>query len=156
MAAGRSSPVVDHWVTELDTTIVVVPNQTAKETEVLNMWLQRSDERQEGRRGRLAEAMPLIPSFVWGMLVLLLALIIGYQVLFTRAGQPLVPQTVGVAATAATLITGLVIYVFDMPFADRGAAIASTRMQATTSVQESHYQGSPESIRCEADGNPRP
>ena len=156
MASGRSSPVVDDWVTRIDTALVGVPTQTTKEVEVFNMWLERSDERQEGRRGRLAEALPLIPLFVWVMLVLLLALVIGYQVLFTRANLPLLPQAIGVGATAATLITGMVIvYVLDMPFADRGAALAPIRMQATLSVLESQYQGSPESIPCDATGRPR-
>jgi hypothetical protein len=156
MASGRSSPVVDDWVTRIDTALVGVPIQTSKEVEVFNMWLERSDERQEGRRGRLAEALPLIPLFVWGMLVLLLALVIGYQVLFTRANLPLLPQAIGVGATAATLITGMVIvYVLDMPFADRGAALAPIRMQTTVSVLESQYQGSPESIPCDATGRPR-
>lgn len=156
MATGRSSPVVDHWVTEIDVSMIDVPIQTAKETEVFNMWFQRSSERQEGRRARLAEAAPLIPSFVWAVLVLLLVLVIGYQILFVRAGLPLVPQAFGVGATAATLVAGLVlIYVLDMPFADRGAAIAPTRMQATALVLESQYQGSPESIPCDASGKPR-
>ena len=90
------------------------------------------------------------------MLVLLLALVIGYQVLFTRANLPLLPQAIGVGATAATLITGMVIvYVLDMPFADRGAVLEPIRMQATLSVLESQYQGSPESIPCDATGRPR-
>ena len=157
MASGRSSAVVDDWVVRIDTAMVDVPIQTAKETEVFNMWLERSDQRQEGRRGRLAEAAPLIPPFVWGMLVMLLALVISYQVIFARANQPLVPQAVGVAATAATLIAGMVIvYALDMPFADRGVAIAPNRMQATLSVLESQYQGSPESLPCDAAGHPRP
>ncbi len=157
MATGRSSSVVDHWVTEIDASVVAVPIQTAKEAEVFNLWFQRSGERQEGRRGRLAEATPLIPPFVWGILLLLLALVVGYQVLFARAGLPLLPQAVGVSAMTATLVAGLVIiYVLDMPFADRGAAIAPTRMQATATVLESLYQGAPEGIRCDPSGNPRP
>jgi hypothetical protein len=137
--------------------MVDVPIQTAKEVEVFNMWLERSDQRQEGRRGRLAEAAPLIPLFVWGMLVMLLALVTTYQVIFARASQPLVPQVLGVAATAATLIAGMaIVYVLDMPFADRGVAIAPIRMQATLSVLESQYQGSPESLPCDATGHPRP
>ena len=94
---------------------------------------------------------------MWGILLLLLALVIGYQVLFARAALPLLPQALGVGATTATLVAGLVlIYVLDMPFADRGAAIAPTRMQATATALESQFQGSPESIACDASGNPRP
>lgn len=157
MATGRSSAVVDDWVVRIDTAMVDVPIQTAKEVEVFNMWLERSDQRQEGRRGRLTEAAPKIPPFVWGMLVMLLVLVLSYQVIFARASQPLLPQVLGVAATAATLIAGMaIVYVLDMPFADRGAAIPPTRMQATVSVLESQYQGSPENLPCDAAGRPRP
>jgi hypothetical protein len=156
MASGRSSPVVDHWVTEIDTSMVDVPIASTKEVEVFNMWFQRSDERQEGRRGRLAEGVPLIPFFVWAVLVLLLAVVLAYQIVFVRASRPLLPQAFGVAATAGTLLAGMVlIYVLDMPFADRGAEIAPTRMQATSVVLETQYVGTPGSIPCDADGIPR-
>ena len=157
MAAGRSSPVVDHWVTEIDASMVAFPVQTAKETEVFNMC---GSSGPANARKAAADGWPrphrLSPPFVWGMLLLLLALVIGYQVLFARAGQPLLPQAVGVAATTGTLVAGLVlVYVLDMPFADRGAAIAPTRMQVTATVLESQYQGSPDSIPCDAAGHPR-
>jgi hypothetical protein len=156
MADGRSSTAVDHWVTEIDSSVVAVPVGSAKEVEVVNMWFQRSDERQEGRRGRLAEAVPLIPFFVWATLIALLAVVVAYQIVFVRGSRPLLPQAFGVAATAGTLIAGMVlIHVLDMPFADRGAAIAPTRMEATSSVLESQYQGAPETLPCTADGQPR-
>src|SRR4029079_3223037 len=82
MASGRSSPVVDHWVTEIDTSMVDVPIASTKEVEVFNMWFQRPDERQEARGGRLAEGVPLIPFFVWAVLVLLLAVVLAYQIVF--------------------------------------------------------------------------
>lgn len=156
MAVGQSSPTVDHWVTEIDTSMVAVPVESRKQIEVFNMWFQSSDERQEGRRGRLAEAVPLIPGFVWGMLVLLLVVVISYQIVFVRASRPLLPQAFGVAATAGTLVTGLVlVYVLDMPFADRGAAIPPNRMQATSIILESQYHGTQQNLPCDAQGDPR-
>jgi hypothetical protein len=156
MESAQSSPVVDHWVTEIDTNIVQVPVQTPKEIEVFNIWFQQSADRQEGRRGRLAESASTIPPFVWVMLLTLLVIVIAYQVLLTRADRPLVPQAVGVGAVAAVLVAGMVIvYTLDMPFADRGVGIAPTRMQATLSVLEGQYQGSPQTLPCDAAGNPR-
>ena len=61
LASGQSSTVVDHWVTQIDTNMVAVPIQTPKEVEVFNVWFQQSAERQEGRRGRVAESVSLIP-----------------------------------------------------------------------------------------------
>jgi uncharacterized membrane protein len=135
MASGRSSPVVDHWVTEIDTSMVDVPIASTKEVEVFNMWFQRSAERQDGRRGRLAEAAPLIPPFVWAVLILLLVVVIGYQILFVRAGLPLVPQAFGVGATAATLVAGLVlIYVLDMPWMLESSGPAADLRTSTEAI----------------------
>jgi hypothetical protein len=155
MATGDSSPVVDAWVDRLDADLVAMPVQTNKEIETFNTWFARSAERQEGRRGRLAEAAPYVPPFVWAMLVLLLVVVVGYQILFVRPQTPLIPQVLGVSAVAATMLAGIiVVYVLDAPFADRGAQISPFRMQTAVSAMESSYTAGPGTIPCDARGNP--
>jgi len=155
MAVGQSSPVVDHWVDQLDDDMVALPVTTNKEIEVFNTWFSRAAERQEGRRGRLAESAPYVPPFVWAMLVLLFVVVVGYQVLFASPKRPLIPQVLGVSAVAATMLAGIVVvYVLDAPFADRGAQLPPTRMQSTLTAMETEYQGNPTPIPCDATGNP--
>ncbi len=155
MATGQSSPLVDRWVDKLDDDMVALPVATNKEIEVFNTWFSRAAERQEGRRGRLAESAPYVPPFVWAMLVLLFVVVVGYQVLFASPKTPLIPQVLGVSAVAATMLAGIVVvYVLDAPFADRGAQLPPTRMQATQIAMETEYQGNVTPIPCDALGNP--
>jgi hypothetical protein len=155
MATGDSSPIVDAWVVDMDQHLLPMPVQTNKEIETFNTWFQRSAERQDGRRGRLAEAAPFVPPFVWAMMILLFVVVVGYQALFANPDRPLVPQVLGIGAVAATMLTGIVlVYVLDAPFADRGAAIAPFRMQASLSILEASYSPGPDGIPCDASGNP--
>jgi hypothetical protein len=146
---------VDRWVDKLDDDMVALPVATNKEIEVFNTWFSRAAERQEGRRGRLAESAPYVPPFVWAMLVLLFVVVVGYQVLFASPKIPLIPQVLGVSAVAATMLAGIVVvYVLDAPFADRGAQLPPTRMQATQVAMETEYQGNATPIPCDACGHP--
>ena len=155
MASGQSSPVVDGWVDRLDRDMVGTPIATNQEIEIFNTWYAREPERQEGRRGRLAEATPYVPPFVWATLVLLFILVIGYQILFARPTRPLIPQVIGVGAVGATMLAGIIIvYALDAPFADRGAQLFPVRMQATVATMESSYQAPTGTIPCNAEGQP--
>lgn len=155
MASGDSSPVVDGWVDRFDRDLVAMPVTTNKEIETFNTWFSREAERQEGRRGRLAEAAPYVPPFVWAMLVLLFVVVIGYEILFASPRASMIPQVIGVSAVAATMLAGIVVvYVLDAPFADRGAQLPPTRMTATVATMESMYEGTPGSYPCDAQGNP--
>jgi Protein of unknown function (DUF4239) len=155
MATGDSSPVVDGWIDRLDRAMVATPIATPKEIEAFNTWFARSAERQEGRRGRLAEAAPYVPPFVWAMLVLLFVVVIGYEILFANPKTPLIPQVIGVSAVAATMLAGIVVvYVLDAPFADRGAQLAPSRMEAAVTAMETSYQGGLNTIPCDTVGDP--
>jgi hypothetical protein len=157
MAIGQSSPVVDAWVDRLDRDMVATPIATNKEIEIFNTWYAREPERQEGRRGRVAEATPYVPPFVWATVGLLFVVVVGYEILFARPKSPLIPQVLGISAVAATMLAGMVIvYVLDAPFADRGAQLAPVRMQATVATMESSYHAEPATIPCNADGQPTP
>ena len=154
MATGDRSAVVDTWVNRLDDDMVAVPITTNKEIEVFNTWFARSAERQDGRRGRLAESAPYVPPFVWAMLVLLFVVVVGYQVLFASPRTPLIPQVLGVSAVAATMLAGIVVvYVLDAPFADRGAQLSPFRLQATLTAMEAEHQGTATLLPCDAFGN---
>jgi len=156
MATGDSSSLVDHWVDELDRNMLATPVTTTKEIETFNTWFARSAERQEGRRGRLAEAAPYVPPFVWAMLLLLFIVVMGYQIIFVRTTAPLIPQVIGVSAVAATMLAGIVVvYVLDAPFDTRGAQLPPTRMTSAVSAMESAHQADPATIPCDAQGKPK-
>jgi hypothetical protein len=154
MEDGKESPTVNAWVTAMENTLHDTPINTPKESAALQSWFERNQERQEGRRGRIAESSPFVPGFVWAMLSFLLVVVIFYQCLFAEPRVPLFAQAVGVAAMAATLLAALtLIWVLDRPFNDRGAMISNERIAAATSVIEASLVATNGTPPCDANGN---
>lgn len=153
MQRGQESDVVTGWVARLDTTIQLTPIASGREAAALQNWFDQSQQRQEGRRGRLAVAAPSVPGFLWVLLIALAVLVIGYGCLFVNPDAALWSQAAGVVALAATLLSGLVlVLVLDRPFNDRGAAIPATRIASVVVALEQAYGGPP--LPCDPSGRP--
>ena len=155
MQESRESATVTAWVTRLDLTTQSLTIDNNKESAALQNWFQQGKDRQEARRGRIAEAAPFVPGFVWLVLSVLLGVVIFYQCLFAEPRVPLFAQAVGVAAMAVTLISALsLVWMLDRPFNDRGAMITSARTQLVVSDMERGYTYPVASIPCNATGIP--
>ena len=96
-----------------------------------------SNDRQEGRRARLAESQPFVPGFLWAALILISVVVLGYQLLMIDPAVRVVGQAYSMAAMAITVFAALaVVYMVDRPFNDRGAAISHARMSAALEVMD--------------------
>jgi hypothetical protein len=155
MAKSEESTAVTHWVEQLDSTLQTIPATDEKAVAVFHNWFAQSEARQEGRRGRISEAAPFVPGFVWGVLIALLVLVVAVQVLFADPDVPLLPQAATVIGVAASLVAGLtLVWILDRPFNDRGAAIPPTRMTATVQTMEQAYGSSAKPLPCDVNGQP--
>ena len=155
MAKSEESAAVTHWVEQLDSTLQTIPAADEKAVAVFHNWFAQSEARQEGRRGRIAEAAPFVPGFVWGVLIALLVLVVTVLVLFADPDVPLLPQAATVVGVAASLVAGLtLVWMLDRPFNDRGAAIPPTRMTATVQTMEQAYGSSAKPLPCDVNGQP--
>lgn len=157
MQESRESPAVVEWVDRMDQTLQAAPVGDAKQAAALGHWLSQSQDRQESRRGRLAEAQPFVPGFLWIVLCLLVVAVLTFQVMFVDPMSAALGQAVAMGAITATLVSGLVlIWVLDRPFNDRGAAIAPTRMNAAEQAMEADYaeSGTTTPLPCSASGQP--
>jgi hypothetical protein len=65
MRRGRESPLVLAWIADLERTIDGLQIRGPKQAVAFDHWFEQMAERREGRRGRLAEASPLVPPLVW-------------------------------------------------------------------------------------------
>jgi hypothetical protein len=149
------SATVQGWVDQLDATMQVTPVHGNKDGATLEHWFDVSQDRQEGRRARLAEAQPFVPGFVWVVLMLIVLMVVAFQCLFADPGATAFGQAIAMSAMTATLISALVlIWVLDRPFENRGAQIPPTRMQAALAVMQSSST-LPATLPCDADGTPR-
>lgn len=132
----------------------VTPISDQKAGAALQNWFTQSQARQEGRRGRIAEAAPLVPPFVWGVLIGLLIAVVAAQVLFADPAARLLPQAATVVGVATSLVAGLtLVWVLDRPFNDRGAAISPIRMTSTVQTMEQSY-GPGMRLPCDSGGQP--
>ena len=157
MQESRDSTVVTGWVGRLDATTQGMDVESAKKSAALQNWFQQSRDRQEGRRGRIAESAPFVPAFVWALLVLLFAVVLFYQCLFAEPRRPLFAQAVGVGAMAITLVSALtLVWMLDRPFNDRGAMLSSVRIQTVVLDMEQGYGFPAATIPCTPQGQPTP
>jgi len=114
-----------------------------------------SQDRQEGRRTRLAEAQPFVPGFVWFVLIMIVVLVVAFQCLFADPSATAFGQAIAMSSMTATLFAALVlIWVLDRPFNDRGAQIQPTRMQASLTVMQ-QSASLPSVLPCDEEGTPR-
>jgi len=150
MQHGGEGNEVQRWIDTMDTTMRAAPVSDPKQIEALAHWYDVGQDRQDGRRGRVAEAQPFVPFFLWVALILITLLVLGYQLMFVDRAARLTGQVVGMTAMAATFFAGLtVVYMIDRPFNDRGAMITPSRMAAALVLME---RDAPTNLPCDARG----
>jgi hypothetical protein len=154
MQQGQESALAGQWLVRMDQTVQAMPLQNDKEIAALSNWFSQNQQRQEGRRGRLAESTAFVPGFVWFLLLVLVVVTMGYACLFADPEVEPLGQVAGAVALAATLVAGLaLVWVLDRPFNDRGAAIGPARMQAVVQTMEAGYASSTP-LPCGPSGQP--
>jgi hypothetical protein len=152
MAHDDSSPVVQGWVDDMDESMREVHIGSQKQVEALAHWFDVSKDRQDGRRGRLAEAAPFVPPFLWGGVLLISFVALGFQLLMVNRSVPVRGQAYSMGAMALTVFAALaMIWMIDRPFNDRGAMIHPNRME---SALANISRSAPSSIPCDENGTP--
>ena len=143
MRDGRASPVVDGWVLRIEATVDGVRPQGETQVVAYGHWFDESAVRREGRRGRLAESHPLIPSLVWLALILGGTLLIAYMCFYADPAEPWFVQALMMAAVATTVVAGLLVVQFlDHPYEDASGTVKPTEMTKTLSAMESEARAS--------------
>src|SRR5215467_10269371 len=82
MQHNQESPVTQHWIDQLITTIQAAQVRGNGQGAALEHWLQLSEDRQEARRTRIAEGQSFVPEFVWLVLVVMTLTVVLFQCLF--------------------------------------------------------------------------
>jgi hypothetical protein len=152
MQHNGDSTRVQGWVDAMDDSMREAQVDDQKQVEALAHWFDVSNDRQEGRRARLAESQPFVPGFLWAALILISFVVLGYQLLMVDPKVRVVGQAYSMAAMAITVFAALaVVYMVDRPFNDRGAANPPTRMSTAIGVME---RTAPATLPCDGAGNP--
>src|SRR5215831_3126495 len=135
MRDERASSVVDDWQARIDGTVDGMQLHGDKQRLGFDHWFDQSAERQEGRRGRLAEAKPLVPDIVWLALFLGGGLIIVYMCFYADPTEPVFVQALMMVAVTTMVVAGLLVVRFlDRPYTNASGSIKPTAM--TTTLRE--------------------
>lgn len=152
MQRGEESTRVQGWVDAMDDSMRATAVGDQKQVEALAHWFDVSNARQEGRRERLAESKSFVPGFLWGALILISLVVLGYQLLMIDPSIKVFPQAYSMAAMAITVFAALaVVYMVDRPFNERGAEIGHVRMDHAIALMS---RTAPSRLPCTADGTP--
>jgi hypothetical protein len=143
MRHERESPLVDDWLARIEDTVDRIHLQRDKQRVAYDQWFQQAAERREGRRGRLAEAEPLVPALVWLALFLGGALIVAYTCFYADPTEPALVQALMMGAVTTMVVAGILVVRFlDRPFNDATGSIKPTAMTMTLKGMEDATRGS--------------
>jgi hypothetical protein len=158
MRDGHASPIVDGWLARIEHTVDGIQLNGEKQRVAYDAWFQQAAERREGRRGRLAEAEPLVPALVWLALFLGGALIITYMCFYADPAEPAFVQALMMGAVTTMVVAGLLVVRFlDRPYNGASGSIKPTVMRMTLRGMEetSRATGMGAARLCDERGRPR-
>jgi Protein of unknown function (DUF4239) len=132
MRDERESPLVNGWLARIERAIDGIQVKGEQERVAYGHWFEQAAERREGRRGRLAEAEPLVPGLVWLALFLGGALIVAYMCFYADPAEPAFVQALMMGAVTTMVVAGLLVVRFlDRPYSDASGSIKPTAMTMT-------------------------
>lgn len=87
MESEQDSDVVDLWLDRFEVTLTSADVSGPRSQIALGQWLSQAAIRQEGRRGRISEASPVVAPFVWVVLILAGVIVIAMTVCSPTVGS---------------------------------------------------------------------
>jgi hypothetical protein len=158
MADGRSSGLVDGWVSRMNAGFDRVEPRGAAEAAAVQNWFDEADALDHGRRGRLAEASRVIPTTIWILLLLVGLVVISFVLLLADPAEQLLPQLAMIVAVATAVAAGLLTVNFlDRPYGGHVGAITPKAMRAALSTieREPAVAAGAAAPACDGSGRPR-
>lgn len=151
MRDQRQSAVTQAWVVGLNTRFAQLDISGDKQPVAYDHWLTIDAARQEARRGRLAEASPVIPSPLWVILAIGAVLTIAYVWLYADPSERFLAQAAMVGSVTAVVTASLLVVNFlDKPYANGSGSIYPVEMTRSLRIMEAH-ENVPEPLRPPCD-----
>jgi hypothetical protein len=154
MSDGEPSPVVTAWTGRIRDAFAELAIDKAPFTTLLS----DNRDREQARRQRISDASPTIPSTVFWLMVVAVAISIGWLAFQLPRVKNRRPFLIAMGLYAAFLSAGLLVSVdLDAPFGGlaqiKPEAITSTEQDITTDFVAQHRGDSPP---CDDQGQPTP
>ena len=156
MQEGQASSLVNDWGTRFREVTLQTQANSFVQRASFRQLLTEQDSRIEGRRTRLAEAVRVVPTPLWFVLMLGAVLTIGWVILScNRRGSLFVQAMVVASVTAMVASVLLLVHFLDHPFADQSGSITPSEMEHTLeTIAEEEAQGVEVAPPCTPVGDP--
>jgi hypothetical protein len=155
MRKGKRSSMVDAWVSSIERAVDAVQIEDSKQETAFAKFFDETINREDGRRGRLAEADGVVPAPMWLILFLGSGCLVGLVLLFADRAENGLVQSAQAGAVTAIVVTSLLLVNFlDHPFRNGVASIKPTSMTLAVQMME-HELPNARSLPCDARGAPR-
>ena len=156
MESQTDSDVVDLWLDGFERTLASANVAEPRAQIALGHWLAQTAIRQEGRRGRISEASPVIAPFVWVALFIIGFIVIGFMVLFADRREHVLVQGFMIVSVTTMVVAGLAVVAFlDRPYGDHGGSVEPEAMERTRESMEMTLNADGVAlVRCDALGAP--
>jgi hypothetical protein len=154
MADERSSRLVENWSSQAARDFERTRLRGAVAGGAEQSWFTGTDNVQQGRRGRLAEASHFVPSPIWVLLIAAGLVLIGYVFLFADTRERRLAQWMMITAvTSAVTASLLMVAYLNQPYGHHEGALEPTAMRDTLQTMD-RQRASGGSSRCDANGRP--
>ena len=156
MRRQQTSPLVESWLTRMGSRLARLEPAGQREAVAYQQWFNQDAVRREGRRGRLAEAAPFVPTPLRLVLALGATLVIGFVLLLADPAEPFVPQAILIGAITVLMVSGLlIVQVLDRPYENASGSIRPVEMGRTLALMDqARLVGRPPPLPCDAAGRP--
>jgi len=156
MRTERQSVVTKGWVDQMSTRFDSLDITGEKQSVAYDHWSTIDAARQEARRGRLAEASPVVPSPLWIILAVGAMVSVAYVWLYADPSERFVVQAMMIGSVTAMVVVSLLVVNFlDQPYENGSGSIYPVEMTRSLRIMEDH-QGVTEPLRPPCDANGRP
>jgi hypothetical protein len=155
MRRGERAPLVDAWISAYRTVFQRLTLRSAGERLGLQDMLASTRDRTGGRRDRLREATPSVPTPLWVGLVVGGCIAVLIQLVMADRRERLLFQGAMIGGVAAMVSIGLLLINFlDHPYSSGPGSIQPTEMTATLTMMRHQEPGL--RVPCRDDGVPFP
>ena len=153
MRRGERAPLVDAWISAYRTVFQRLTLRSAGERLGLQDMLASAGDRTDGRRDRLSETTPSVPTPLWVGLVVAGCIVVLIQLVMTDPREHMLVQGGMIACVAAMVSIGLLLINFlDHPYRSGPGRIQPTEMTATLTMTLHKEPGL--RLPCRVDGVP--
>ena len=153
MRAGHRSPLVDRWIADYRGVFGRLQLASPREQLAFQELLTEARNRTDGRRDRLSQTSPSVPTPLWLVLVLGGCVAIVLQLAMADPRERLLVQGAMIGGVAAIVTAGLLLVNFlDHPYQRHTGSIEPTEMRQSLSMMRDQAPGL--RVPCTLDGRP--